>query len=110
MMAHREPCRCKFRESRGADTTSSLRRATSQEVRLLVRPGSESKVVDLVTAGAKVITGSLDAGQEATLAAAVAHAHAVISTVQGGPDVILEGQQRLFSAARAAGVRRFVRE
>lgn len=40
--------------------------------------------------------------------AAMDGARAVVSTLQGGPDVIIDGQLALLSAARAAGVRRFL--
>lgn len=40
--------------------------------------------------------------------AAVQGAWAVVSTLQGGPDVLIEGQARLLRAAKAAGARRFI--
>ena len=45
---------------------------------------------------------------EQARAAAVAGAFAVVSTLQGGPDVIVDAQLALLRAARAAGARRFI--
>ncbi len=50
------------------------------------------------------IVGASDSEQQA----AVQGAWAVVSTLQGGPDVLIEGQSRLLLAAKAAGVRRFI--
>lgn len=44
----------------------------------------------------------------AELQAAVQGAWAVVSTLQGGPDVLIDGQLRLLLAAKAAGARRFI--
>jgi nucleoside-diphosphate-sugar epimerase len=78
------------------------------ELRLLVREGSRAKVADLESRGAKVVIGDIGPGGEAALEAAVAGAFSVVSALQGGPDVLVEGQMRLFQAAKKAGVRRFI--
>ncbi|MBP2328948.1 nucleoside-diphosphate-sugar epimerase [Kibdelosporangium banguiense] len=76
-------------------------------LRLLVRPGSRGKVAELERRGAQIVEGELgkDAGE---LAAFVDGASTVVSAVQGGPDVIIDGQAALLRAARAAGVARFI--
>lgn len=78
------------------------------ELRVLVRPGSGDKVAGLAQRGAHVIEGTIGPGGEGALASLCAGASAVVSAVQGGPEVIIEGQARLLRAAREAGVRRFV--
>lgn len=78
------------------------------ELRLLVREGSRAKVADLEARGARVILGDVGPESEARLDEAVRGADAVVSALQGGPDVLVEGQMRLFGAARRAGVRRFI--
>ncbi len=78
------------------------------ELRLLVRPGSRDKAAGFEKRGARVVEGALGAGAGGALAALCEGAWAVISALQGGPDVIIEGQTLLLRAAHAAGVRRFV--
>jgi hypothetical protein len=78
------------------------------QLRLLVRPGSRSKVAQLEKRGAQVVEGALGADSGGALASLCAGAYSVISAVQGGPDVIIDGQALLLRAAREAGVRRFI--
>lgn len=78
------------------------------QLRLLVRPGSRDKVAELERRGAKVVEGALGAGDAAALASLCEGASTLVSAVQGGPDVIIEGQAELLRAAREAGVGRFV--
>ena len=77
-------------------------------LRLLIRPGSGSKAADLVQRGAQIVEGGMGDGDGAALATLCQGASTVISAVQGGPEVIIEGQTRLFRAARDAGVKRFI--
>lgn len=77
-------------------------------LRCLVRRGSEEKLAELRAAGAELVEADLNAGSEAALAAACQGAYAVIAAVQGGPDVIVDGQLRLLRAAMAGGARRFI--
>jgi len=76
------------------------------ELRLLVRAESRGKVAALEKRGARIVEGSLST-QDAlkTLCEGVS---TVVSAVQGGPDVIVEGQSQLLRAARDGGARRFV--
>lgn len=77
------------------------------ELRLLVRPGSRGKAAGLEKRGAKVIEGVIgdDGG---TLAALCTGASTVVSALQGGPEVIIEGQTHALRAARNAGASRFI--
>jgi nucleoside-diphosphate-sugar epimerase len=77
-------------------------------LRLLVRPGSRHKAADFERRGAQIIEGEISADAGEQLAALCDGASTVISAVQGGPDVIIEGQTELLRMARAAGVKRFV--
>ncbi|ATB28288.1 NmrA family NAD(P)-binding protein [Melittangium boletus] len=78
------------------------------QLRLLVRAASRAKVAELERRGAEIIEGALGPEDGAALATLCKGAYAVVSAVQGGPDVIIEGQRRLLHAARHAGVRRFI--
>ncbi|GAA1070680.1 NmrA family NAD(P)-binding protein [Tsukamurella spumae] len=75
-------------------------------LRILVRADSRAKAAGLEERGAEVVVGDLT--DEAALHALVQGATTVISAVQGGPDVVIDGQRRLLAAARAEGVRRFI--
>jgi uncharacterized protein YbjT (DUF2867 family) len=81
-------------------------------LRLLLRatpPAGTAKAeaVDaLVARGAEVVTG--DVTEPATLDAATRGVDVVVSALQGGPDVIVDGQVALAEAAARNGVRRFV--
>ncbi|MFB4298636.1 NmrA family NAD(P)-binding protein [Actinomadura sp. NTSP31] len=80
-------------------------------VRALVRPGTgEEKVSALSTSrtgGLELVEGDIT-GPVEHLAEAVGDATTVISAVQGGPEVIVDGQANLVRAAEKAGARRFV--
>lgn len=78
------------------------------ELRLLVRPGSREKAHRLEKRGARVVEGGIGQGEDAALAALTEGASAVVSTLQGRAEIIIDGQTRLLSAARKAGVRRFI--
>lgn len=75
-------------------------------LRVLVRPGSRDKASAIEKRGAQVVEGAIDS--ERALAALCQGASTVISALQGGPDVIIDGQARLLQAARDAGVKRFI--
>lgn len=81
-------------------------------VRLLLRRDSRSvpekaEAVDALTAkGAVTIVG--DVSDPASLHAATAGADVVVSALQGGPEIILDGQVALARSAVRTGVRRFV--
>jgi uncharacterized protein YbjT (DUF2867 family) len=73
-------------------------------LRLLVRPGGAADA--LVARGAEVVTG--DVTDAASLDAATRGVDVVVSALQGGPDVIVDGQIALAEAAARNGVRRFL--
>jgi nucleoside-diphosphate-sugar epimerase len=77
-------------------------------LRLLVRPGSGGKVAGLAARGAEVVEGEIGRSDAGALARWAEGAAAVISAIQGGPDLIVEGQAELLRAARQAGARRFI--
>jgi nucleoside-diphosphate-sugar epimerase len=68
-------------------------------LRLLVRPGSRTKLAADVAAAAEITESE---------AGAFDGVYAVVSAVQGGPETIIDAQLRFLRAARAAGVRRFI--
>jgi uncharacterized protein YbjT (DUF2867 family) len=82
------------------------------ELRLLVRPGSltdaakRTTIDALVAQGAVVVDGDLT--DQDSLARATKGVDVVISAVQGGQDVLVDGQVALARAAEDNGVRRFV--
>lgn len=92
----------------GSLIANALLETPHVQLRLLVRPGSREKVAAFVKRGAQIVEGSLGPEGGASLVALCQGAYAVVSAVQGGPDVIIEGQRRLLHAARDAGVRRFI--
>ena len=85
---------------------------SGQEVRILVRPGSDYAA--LTQAGARPVTGDLK--DPASLDAACAGVNTVITTAnsaaRGGDDTVetveLQGNRNLIDAAKAAGVQQFI--
>jgi uncharacterized protein YbjT (DUF2867 family) len=77
-------------------------------VRLLVRDitGDRDKLEPLVKGGAEMIEGDL--ANPASLDRATRDVDVVVSAVQGGPDVIVDGQVALAKAGKAIGVRRIL--
>lgn len=96
----------------GSRIASHLLDHDDATVRLLVRPGRDSEPVKaarvgpLLDRGAEVILG--DVLQPETLDAAVDGVDVVVSALQGGDDVIVDGQVGLAEAAVRNGVRRFL--
>lgn len=78
------------------------------QLRLLIRPGSRGKASNLEKRGAQVIEGALDVDAGAALASLCEGASTLVSALQGGRDVIIDGQTQLLRAAREAGVKRFI--
>jgi uncharacterized protein YbjT (DUF2867 family) len=82
------------------------------QVRLLVRAGADqdpakAKLIDgLKARGAQTVAGDLT--DVASVNAATKDIFTVVSAVQGGPDIIIDGQVALAKAAAANGVRRFI--
>jgi nucleoside-diphosphate-sugar epimerase len=78
------------------------------EVRVLVRDPKKPEVAALARDRVSVVAFDATTATEAERAAAVRGAFAVVSTLQGGPDVIVGAQLALARAAKAAGARRFI--
>ncbi len=96
----------------GARIADHLLDLPDVELRLLIRapapPGSaKAHAVDaLVDRGAVVVTG--DVTDPGSLDAATSGVDVVVSALQGGPEVVVDGQIALAEAAARNGVRRFV--
>jgi nucleoside-diphosphate-sugar epimerase len=92
----------------GRLVVESLLAEPEVRVRALVRDPKRPELAGL--AGGRVELLAFDAvkADAATLAEVVRGSFAVVSTLQGGPDVIVDAQLRLLRAAKAAGARRFI--
>lgn len=82
--------------------------ARGARVRLMVRGGQAhpkaAALQPLIANGAELVDA--DVANPASLARAVPGAHVIVSALQGGPDVIVDGQRALADAGLAAGVAR----
>lgn len=96
----------------GTRIAAHLLEQADVDVRLLLRDGVSSNrdkaraVATLTHSGASVVTG--DVADIDSLRAATSGVDVVISALQGGPEVIVDGQVNLARAAAANGVRRFL--
>lgn len=77
-------------------------------LRILVRDPGRLALSSLAQDRVELLPFDVVAANEAERTAAVRGAWAVVSTLQGGPEVIINGQLALLRAARAAGARRFI--
>ncbi|WP_294074462.1 NmrA family NAD(P)-binding protein [Sphingomonas sp.] len=75
-------------------------------LRLLARSPADAKLTPLLDRGAEVIEGDL--GDPASLDRATDGVDVIVSAVQGGPDVIVDGQVSLAEAGKRNGVRRIL--
>ncbi len=92
----------------GRLVTAELLRHPGVHVRLLVRDPSKPDVATLASDRAELVAFDAAAATAQARAEVVRGAFAVISTLQGGPDVIVDAQLALLRAAKAAGARRFI--
>jgi nucleoside-diphosphate-sugar epimerase len=69
------------------------------KLRVLVRPGSRSKLDPTIASSAEIVEDEATAFQGIDT---------VVSSVQGGPETIVAAQLKWLAAAREAGVRRFI--
>lgn len=92
----------------GRLVVAELLRQPTVRVRLLVRDPEKPEVAALRGARTELVAFDATTATEADCRAAVQGAFAVVSTLQGGPDVIVDAQRRLLLAAKAAGARRFL--
>ncbi len=92
----------------GSHVARHLVKQPEASLRLLIRPEGAEKAKDtlkpLLADGAEVIEGDLS--DRASLDRATQGVDVIVSAVQGGPDVIIEGQLALASAGKRNGVRR----
>lgn len=91
----------------GRLTIDALLTHDSVRVRALVRDPRAPAIAPL-RGQVEVVAFDANAAGPAERAAAVAGAFAVVSTLQGGPDIIIDAQAALLQAAKAAGARRFI--
>ncbi len=93
----------------GSQIAHHLLQQPEARLRLLVRAGDARKratLGPLLARGAEVIEGDL--ADHASLDRATQGVDVIVSAVQGGPDVIVDGQVMLAEAGRRNGVRRMV--
>ena len=86
----------------------SLVAQSGVQVRALVRDKSKAESKALAALGAELFELDIASASEGARREALQGAFAVISAVQGGPDVIIHAQLALLQAAKAAGARRFI--
>ena len=75
-------------------------------LRLLVRSASDNRLKPLLDHGAEVLEGDLT--NRASLDRATQGVDVIVSAVQGGPEVIIDGQAALAEAGKRNGVRRIL--
>jgi nucleoside-diphosphate-sugar epimerase len=86
----------------------SLLAHPSVRVRALVRDPKKPEASALASDRVELRAFDAQSSTDAARAEAVKGAYAVISTLQGGPDIIIDAQLALAHAAKAAKVRRFI--
>jgi len=77
-------------------------------VRALVRDPKKPEAAALARDRVELFAFDATAATDAARAEAVKGAFAVVSALQGGPDIIIDAQLALARAAKAAGARRFI--
>ncbi|MBL8682486.1 MAG: NmrA family NAD(P)-binding protein [Myxococcales bacterium] len=86
----------------------SLLAQPSVRVRALVRDPKKPEAAGLAADRVELRAFDAASASDAERAEAVKGAFAVVSTLQGGPDIIIDAQLSLARAAKAAKVRRFI--
>jgi len=92
----------------GRLVVDALLASPNVRVRALVRDPQKPDVASLARERVELVAFDASAADASARAAAVEGAFSVVSTLQGGPDVIVDAQLALLRAARAAGARRFI--
>jgi nucleoside-diphosphate-sugar epimerase len=77
-------------------------------VRVLARDPRKPEVASMARDRVELVAFDALTASDAARADAVRGAFAVVSTLQGGPDIIVDAQLALLRAAKAAGARRFI--
>ena len=88
----------------GSHIARHLSDASEARLRLLVRSTDKDKLKPMLDRGAEVVEGDLT--DPASLDRATQGVDVIVSAVQGGPDVMIEGQVALAEAGKRNGVRR----
>lgn len=89
----------------GRLVTAAVSKDPTARVRALVRDAAK---LDASTERVEVVEIDVATAGPAAREDAVKGAWAVVSTLQGGPDIIVDAQLGLLAAAKAAGARRFI--
>lgn len=92
----------------GRLVVQELLRHPSVQVRALVRDPARPDVASLKGERVELVAFDAQAADDAAWSQVVSGAYAVVSTLQGGPDIIIDAQSSLLRAAKAAGARRFI--
>lgn len=92
----------------GRLVVEALRSHPGVRVRALVRDPQKAEAAAMAREGVDLFAFDAVSASDAARDAAVKGAFAVISTLQGGPDVIVEAQLALLRAAKREGARRFI--
>ena len=90
----------------GSRIAAHLLERPEVRLRLLVRHADDAKLKPLLDGGAEVIEGDL--ADARSLDRATQGVDVVVSAVQGGPEIIVDGQVALAEAAKGNGVRRIL--
>ena len=94
----------------GGQIARQLLSQPDARVRLLLRPSSNADKMAAITSlrdrGAKIVEGDL--ADRASLERATQNVDVIVSAVQGGPDVIIDGQIALAEAGLHNGVHRIL--
>lgn len=90
----------------GSQVARQLLQQQGSSVRLLVRSGTSARLRSLIDAGAEIVEGDL--ADAASLDRATNGIDVIVSAVQGGRDVIVDGQVRLAQAGKRNGAHRIL--
>ena len=90
----------------GGRIANHLLNTSDARLRLLVRSVNEARLKPLLDRGAEVVEGDL--ADPASLDRATQGVDVIVSAVQGGPDIIVDGQAALAAAGKRNGARRIL--
>lgn len=92
----------------GSQIADALLCKSEVVLRCLVRSAESDEALVLKERGAEMFEGILDEGSKDVLNEMCAGTYTVISAIQGGQEVIIDGQMQIFRTAAANGVKRFI--
>lgn len=90
----------------GSRIAAHLADRPEARLRLLVRSNADARLRPLLNRGVEVVEGDL--ADPASLGRATQGVDVIVSALQGGPDVIIDGQVALADAGKRNGVRRIL--